>query len=121
LRAPLCAGFVFGADNTNACPPGFSKIGTAAVCASAAAAAGSPSVSSVTYADRPSGCSYAAGSVYFNDHPTGAPNPAYKPLCAGAPLPKPPQNCTVAACVHACARVCVRLHAGVRVRVRVRE
>jgi hypothetical protein len=85
-RAPLCAGFADGAANTNACPPGSSKIGSEAACAGAAAAVGRAWGGSVTYADVPSGCSYADGNfVFFNPHPTGRPRPGWAPLCAGKP------------------------------------
>jgi hypothetical protein len=86
LRAPLCAGFKDGADNTNACPPGFSKIVSAAACASAAGVLGRTYGGIVNIADVPSGC-YAATivvNVLFNAHPTGAPTIFLKPQCAGA-------------------------------------
>ncbi len=108
--ARLCAGLVFGAANTNACPPGFSKIGSEAACASAAGALGRKYVATLTYDGYPSGC-FALGTsggglprVYFNDHPTGGLGPNFdtKPLCAG----KPPLT-AVRVCVCARARVCV--------------
>jgi hypothetical protein len=83
-RARLCAGFVDGADNTNHCPLGFSKIGTKEACAGAATALGRNYGGRVTVASYPSGCySYGLYLAYFNEHPTGAPNPHYAPLCAG--------------------------------------
>jgi hypothetical protein len=91
LRAPLCAGFADGALSTNACPSGFSKIGSAAACAGAAAAVGRPYLGSVTDASAPSGCNTyvtgdgAAYAVGFNTHSTGAPASNLKPLCAGTP------------------------------------
>jgi hypothetical protein len=90
FRRPLCAAFPLGAANTSVCPPGFSKIGTAAACASAVTARGFSEDSyrgNATYADRPSGCFCSLGfsySFYFNDDPTGASWPVAYPQCAGA-------------------------------------
>ncbi len=86
-RAPLCAAFTDGAANTNACPSGSSKIVSEAVCAIAAGALGrSWGGIHFTFENRPSGCYTATGSsVFFNDHPTGAPHPDHQPLCAGKP------------------------------------
>jgi hypothetical protein len=112
LRAPFCAGFVDGALNTNACPPGSSKIVLATACVSAAAAVGRSYGGSLTDAIRPSGCYTATGvttgSVFFNDHPTGAPNAMTRPLCAGAAATSIAANRhTWAECVCVCARTCV--------------
>jgi hypothetical protein len=87
LRAPLCAGFADGADNTNACPPGFSKMVSEAACGSAAALLGRPYRGTETFDSFPSGCYYLGGFgslVFFNLHPTGAPSANVKPQCAGA-------------------------------------
>jgi hypothetical protein len=115
--APLCAGFVDGAANTTACPPGFSKIGSNAACAGAAGILGRTYGGSVNTADYPSGCNYYYDYVSFNAHPTGAPSPDVQPLCAGKPPPRPQFACVrararvrgcvcVSACVHASVRVC---------------
>jgi hypothetical protein len=88
LRAPLCAAFVDGGVNTNACPPLFSKIVSEAGCASAAGVLGRNYYGSVTYADFPSGCyihNAFGGRPGFNAHPTGAPRSDAQPLCAGKP------------------------------------
>jgi hypothetical protein len=56
---------------------------------SAATALGRPYYGRFTYADRPSGCYYyySSSGLRFNDHPTGAPGPDFRPLCAaGKPL-----------------------------------
>jgi hypothetical protein len=90
LRARLCAGFVDGAANTNACPSGSSKIGSEAACAGAAGVLGRAyggifGVRSPT-PDWPSGCfSVGPSLVSFNAHPTGAPLAKTQPLCAGTP------------------------------------
>ncbi len=90
LRAPLCAGFADGALNTNACPPGSSKIVPESACRSAAGVLGRTyygiGLGSGTYADSPSGCySFGGFEVHFNAHPTGRPTIYTKPLCAGKP------------------------------------
>ena len=90
MRAPLCAGFVYGAANTNACPPGYSKMVFAAACPTAAGVLGRTYYGSGTYTDRPSGCYYYNDFVRFNEHPTGAPNPSCTPVCAGKPLTATP-------------------------------
>ena len=103
-RAPLRAEFVFGAANTNFCPPGFSKIVLEAVCRSAAGAVGRQYSGTLTGAAYPSGCIFYNGGqagFQFNAHRTGAPNPNYRPLCAGAAAAQP------------CVRVCVRVRACV--------
>ncbi len=121
LRQPLCAAFPLGPSNTNACPPGSSKIVTAAACESAAAAR----LTSFGWGKEnssfsPSGCYmyYRSGYIYkFNDHPTGAANPTNQPLCAGAadstPLHAAPMSvccpCERVSCVRdmrVCASVC---------------
>ncbi len=81
-----------GASNTNACPPFYSKIVSEAACASAAGALGSGRryiEGNWTMASYPSGCLAVDSLVYLNGHPTGAPNPYVKPVCAGKPLPQP--------------------------------
>ena len=86
LRAPLCAGFAYGASNSNACLPGFSKIVLEAVCVVAAGAVGMTYRSIFTSASAPSGCLVDYGSgiglvVDFNANPTGYNGQS---LCAGA-------------------------------------
>jgi hypothetical protein len=83
---PLCAGVVLGAPNTNVCPAGSARIGTAAACESAAAAIGKSYSGYMTVPGFPSGCFTNPPFVEFNDHPTGAPYPNMQPLCAGKPL-----------------------------------
>ncbi len=89
--ARLCAGFADGADNTDACPVGFSKIVVEAACAGAAGVLGRRYLGSLTESNAPSGCVYAARNdniVGFNAHPTGKPVVGAQPVCAG----KPPLN-----------------------------
>ncbi len=82
----MCAGFVDGALNTNACPPGFSKIATAAACASAAGVLGRSYLGVTNTADWPSGCYGLSPKVNFNDYPAGAPKLGFfQLLCAGKP------------------------------------
>ena len=111
LRARWCAAFVYGAANTNACPPGFSKIILEALCAGAAGVLGrsytrlvTGSLTSATY---PSGCNTGGIIVVFNDHPTGAPRPSFTPLCAGKPLTAVQACVCVRARKCVCVRVCV--------------
>ena len=113
LRAPFCAGFVDGADNTNACPSGSSKIVSEAACASAAAAVGRTYSGSLTDAIRPSGCYTATGvttsSVFFNADPTGAANAITRPLCAGAAATSTAADrrmWAVCVCIRVCAWLC---------------
>jgi hypothetical protein len=86
-RTPLCAGFAYGALNTNACPPGTSKIILESACADAAAAVGYVGyVEGMSIASYPSGCLYGGGKVFFNRAIINTPNPTVQPLCVGAPL-----------------------------------
>jgi hypothetical protein len=117
-----CAGaYVLGASNTNSCPSGSSKIGTAAACASAAAATvGLTYVGSATNLNSPSGCFHNIANppfvVVFNDAVPGAADKFVQPLCAGARRPDPPRtrvgaNMHVRACVRACMCVDIRMNA----------
>jgi hypothetical protein len=93
----LCAGFVIGASNTNACPPGFSKVVLEAECrrADVGRAFTARPYGGNASANLPSGCYLATYPdatrlLFFNADPTGAPDPrmySIEPLCAGAPLP----------------------------------
>ncbi len=81
-----CAGFVYGALNSDACPAGFSKIVLEAACVNAAAAVGTSYIGNETLAYKPSGCYSAHDYVSFNAIRKGGPIEYCKPLCAGAPL-----------------------------------
>ncbi len=110
---PSCAGaYVSGADGSNACPAGSARIETEAACRTAAAAAGKPFGSVVTYADSPRGCFYVTSYNYafFNADAVGAGLSSARLLCAalvatGAPLHAPMRR---RACAARCSRA-VRL------------
>ncbi len=82
---PACAGVVLGVSNTNACPLGSARIGTAAACESAAAAIRKLYGGNETNPGFPGGCylNTRASVAFFNADPTGAPEPNHQPLCAG--------------------------------------
>jgi hypothetical protein len=93
-----CAGaYALGASNTNACPSGASKIGAAAACESAAAAAGVLYGGSHSTLNSPSGCfmnitAHPNNIVIFNTAVPGAADAYAQPLCAGARRPDPPRH-----------------------------
>ena len=104
-RGPRCraGAYVSGADGSNACPAGSTRIANQAACRTAAAAAGKTvgSVFAGTYVNYPPGCYYSTSSntAYFNRHAVGAEVSDYQVLCTalvttGAPPP------------HRCVRVC---------------
>jgi hypothetical protein len=114
-----CAGaYVLSAPDTNACPPGSSKIGTAAACESAAVTVGVPHGGSDSNLKSPSGCffNFAAHPnviVNFNTAVPGDASTFAQPLCAGARRPDPAHTLRTAR-----ARVCVGAYMHVRACVR---
>jgi hypothetical protein len=83
------ADYVPGAVNTNACPAGYVKIPTAAMCQAAAAALSKPYGGAVPHTQRPGGCFLDTGNpnqVYFNTNAAGTAFANAQPLCRfGAP------------------------------------
>jgi hypothetical protein len=118
--AACAAAYVLGAVNTNICPSGSSKIGTAAACESAAVTVGVAHGGSDSNLNSPSGCFMNIAAqpyrVNFNTAVSGAADAYAQPLCAGARRPDPAHTLRTArarACgwVRTCmfARVCVRV------------
>jgi hypothetical protein len=82
----LCTAFALGGGSRNVCPAGFSRLGTADACQSAAGVGGVVFGGSGAYAYYPAGCYWhtITDLVYFNAHATGAASYYAKTLCAGA-------------------------------------
>jgi hypothetical protein len=108
--------FTFGANNTNACPSGTSRMAVAEACEVAADAAGRPYGGAGALASVPAGCVWlsAGGGFCYNtaaigDGGAGYSHEAAQPVCAGAPFVECRRRHEIWAGVSACAwgHVCV--------------
>jgi hypothetical protein len=84
--ARCAAGYAWGEDGSNQCPPSYYAIVNAAACATAATAAGEAYYRSRTVPSLPSGCYFdqRSGGFVFNADAVGAGVRGAQLLCSGA-------------------------------------
>jgi hypothetical protein len=88
--ASCAAGYAWGEDGSNRCPTSYYAIDKAAVCETAAAAAGKAYIGNETDPSYPSGCYFYLGDgFYFNADAVGGGNPGTQLLCSGAARSRP--------------------------------